>query len=125
MTTSHTYFILAGDVGGTSTRFQLLSCTTNALGTTGTGTGTDTIPFAPVPKTLQTFSNEEHTTFENILMCYLGGVGNVIPTVVVLACAGPVGGNEVRMTASSWMVRGRDVKGVLEEMRSMKEGRER
>ena len=73
----------------------------------------------PVPNSLVTYPNATFSTFHDILVNYLGSIGGgkIVPSVVILACAGPVKYNQVRMTATNWLVRGDEVKDILQEMR--------
>jgi len=112
------HYILAGDIGGTSSRFQLLLVDSIVEQQTERTLSHPTT----VPRSLKSYNNSDYSTFPSILLTYLSSrsVPNMIPTVVVLACAGPVQNNKVVMTASSWKVNGEEIRDLLLEMQANK-----
>jgi len=81
--------LLAGDVGGTSTRLRLEDATTREV------------------LAGRTFSSEDHESLESILVEFLGSEGDV--AVACIAIAGPVVDGAARLTNLPWRVSERSI----------------
>jgi glucokinase len=87
--------ILAGDIGGTHTRFALVAVSTQA------------------PQEPRTLAHEdlasvllaERGSLEDAAGAFLARAGRGTPDALVMACAGPVRGGESRITNLPWVVR--------------------
>lgn len=75
--------VLVADIGGTTTRIAR--------------TGADGVPFD-----IRIEANVSYGSLEELLRNYLAAVGGPAPRAAVLAVAGPVDGDAVRLTNASW-----------------------
>ncbi|GMI21936.1 hypothetical protein TrRE_jg496, partial [Triparma retinervis] len=89
------YHILAGDCGGTNSRLQLIAFNSSTN-------------ISDILKS-HTYLNEQYDNFNDILSDFLyikTPVHQTLPSVAVLAAAGPVKDNQVLFTNNGWLISG-------------------
>lgn len=107
------FYTISGDCGGTNTRLRLY-CTTSEGATRLVSSPSDTIMAKPY--FAKQYVNAEYKSFMDVLQIFLKEAQSpILPTVCLLACAGPITNNAVIFTNvdAGWKISGKEVVATL------------